>query len=132
MGDEFGLLESRTAFKRDGELVGACVTLGLSPRDQTLLQEPLDQSAHCGTIDPCTLHEVGLTQPFLLSNSLKYGKLPRRDVEEVAGLNMEKLVRALARAVKNVEGAGARLPARPYPLGATPHSESGDGASRRC
>ncbi len=44
-----------------------------------------------------------MTQPFLLSNSFKYRELPRRDVE-VASLNMEELVRTLARTVKNVEG----------------------------
>ena len=115
VGDEFGLLDSRTAFDCDSEFVSARVTLGLSPRDKTFLQEPLDQSAHCGTIDPCTLHEVGLTQPFLLSNFLEYSKLPRRDVE-VAGLNMEKLVRALARAVKNVEGARS-VPLAPLRIG---------------
>ena len=107
MGDEFCLLENRTAFDCDGEFVSARVTLRLSPRDKTFLQEPLDQSAHCGTIDPRTLHEVGLTQPFLLSDFFEYSKLSRRDVD-VAGLNMEKLVRALARAVKNVEGAKNR------------------------
>ena len=131
MGYEFGLLDSRTAFDCNSEFVGACVTLGPSPRDQTFLQEPLDQSANCGTIDPCTLHEVGLTQSFVLSDALEYSKLPRRDVE-VAGLNMEQLVRALARAVKNVEGA--RPPAKPTfgQLGTTPHWELGDGVSRVC
>jgi hypothetical protein len=125
VGDVFRLLDSRTTFDCDSEFVSARVTLCPSPRDKPFLQEPLDQSAHCGTIDPRTLHEVGLTQPFLLSNSFEYGKLPRRDVE-VAGLNMEKLVRALARAVKNVEGAQLRAP------GPAPHTELGDRVSRGC
>ena len=125
VGDEFRLLDSRTAFDCDSKFVSARVTLCLSPRDKTFLQEPLDQSAHCGTIDPRTFHEVGLTQPLLLSNSFEYSKLPRRDVE-VTGLNMEKLVRALARAVKNVEGARLRAP------GPAPHRESGDCVSRDC
>ena len=129
MGYELGLLDSRTAFDCNSELVGACVTLGLSPCDQALLQEPLHQSAHRGTIDPCTLHEVGLTQPFLPRNSLEYGELPRRDVE-VASLHKEQLVRTLARAVENVEGA--RLVALACPLGTRPHTEPGNGASCGC
>ena len=125
MGYVFRLLDRHTAFDCDSEFVSARVTLCLSPRDKTFLQEPLDQSAHCGTIDPRTLHEVGLTQPFLSSNSFEYSKLPRRDVE-VAGLDMEELVRALARAVKNIEGAGPRAP------GPAPRRESGDYVSRGC
>ena len=88
VGYDLGLLDSRTAFDCNSELVGACVALGPAPRDQTFLQEPLDQSANCGTIDPCTLHKVGLAQSFVLSDALENSKLPRRDVE-VAGFNME-------------------------------------------
>ena len=105
MGDECGLLDGRTAFDCNGEFVSACVTIGLSPRDQTFIQKSPDQSAHRGTIDPCPVHEVVPTQPFLLSNFLKYSKLPRRDFEEVAALNIEQLIRVLARAVKDVEDA---------------------------
>ena len=94
------------------------------------LQEPLDQSANCGTIDPCTLHEVGLAQSFVLIDALENSELPRRDVE-VAGLNMEQLVRALARAVKNVEGARP-LPSRPLVDLAPLRIGVGDGVSRVC
>ena len=124
---DFGLLDCQTAFDCDSEFVGARVTFCPSPQDKTFLHEPLDQAAHCGTIDPCALHEVRLTQPFLLGNSFEDSELPRRDVE-VARLHMEQLVRALARAVKNAEGARLRAPG--YLLGSTPDTEYG--VSRGC
>ena len=55
MGYELGLLDSRTAFDCNSELVGACVTLGLSPRDQTFLQEPLEAAG--GGREPCAVAE---------------------------------------------------------------------------